>query len=163
MRYDGWDTHNGQYGRISGNLSALFGATGGLATAMSEINLLPASGAPVADQLMFCFTSDFGRQLRANGDRGTDHGRGIYTILVGTDVNGGVYGEMFPEREANLDGNGRIPLQTSGADIEGRTSTELVLGKVCEWAQPSSSGAVFPDANPSDVESPGLLDNLLST
>jgi uncharacterized protein (DUF1501 family) len=161
MRYSGWDTHNGQHGRITANLSDLFGSAGGLATAMNEISLLPSAGAPVSDSLVFSFTSDFGRQLRVNGDRGTDHGRGIYTILIGNGVNGGVYGEMFPERESSPDGNGRIPLQTSGADIEGRTSTELVLGQVCEWVQPGSSASVFPDADPAAVEEPGLLDNLL--
>jgi hypothetical protein len=161
MRYSGWDTHNGQYGRITNNLSDLFGSAGGLATTMGEIALLPSTGAPPSDRLVFCFTSDFGRQLRVNGDRGTDHGRGIHTILVGQDVNGGIYGEMFPERESRPDGNGRIPLQTSGADIQGRTSTELVLGQVCEWIQPGSAAAVFPEADPGAVETPGLLSNLL--
>ncbi len=107
-------------------------------------------------------SSDFGWQLRANGDDGTDHGRGIYTILAGYGVTGGVYGEMFPERESVEDGNGRIPLETSGADIEGRTSTERVLAEACEWMQPGSSGAVFPNAGASDVEVPGLLDALFA-
>lgn len=37
---------------------------------------LPAVGTAAADQLVFCTTTDFGRQLRVNGDRGTVHGRG---------------------------------------------------------------------------------------
>ena len=162
MRYDGWDTHNNQISRIGNNLADLFGASGGLSTAMTEIAALPAVGTPAADQLTFCFTSDFGRQLRANGDNGTDHGRGIYAILIGHDVNGGVYGEMFPERESNPDGNGRIPLQTSGADIEGRTSTERVFAEACEWMQTGSSGSVFPNAGSSDIETPGMLDTLFA-
>ncbi len=161
MRYDGWDTHNKQIARIGNNLEDLFGASGGLATAMSEIALLPAVGPQAADQLTYCFTSDFGRQLKANGDNGTDHGRGIYTILVGSDVSGGVYGEMFPERES-IEVNSKFPLDTSGADIEGRTSTERIFAQACEWMQPGSSGAVFPDAGSSDIEIPNMLDNLFA-
>lgn len=158
MRYDGWDTHNNEHARITSNLSDLFGSAGGLATALSEIALLPTTGAAAADRLSFAFTSDFGRQLRANGDRGTDHGRGLYTVLVGADVRGGVYGEMFPERESNPDGNGRIPLETSGADIEGRTSTERILAAACEWVQPGSSPGVFPGAGSSALEAGVPLD-----
>ena len=162
MRYDGWDTHNGQYGRIGNNLEDVFGSSGGLATALGQIANIPTTGAPAVEQLTFCVSSDFGRQLRANGDDGTDHGRGIYTILAGYGVTGGVYGEMFPERESVEDGNGRIPLETSGADIEGRTSTERVLAEACEWMQSGSSGAVFPNAGASDIEVPGLLDGLFA-
>ena len=162
MRYDGWDTHNGQYGRIGNNLEDVFGSSGGLATALGQIANIPTTGAPAEEQLTFCVSSDFGRQLPANGDDGTDHGRGIYTILAGYGVTGGVYGEMFPERESVEDGNGKIPLETSGADIEGRTSTERVLAEACEWMQPGSSGAVFPNAGASDVEVPGLLNGLFA-
>jgi len=170
MRYDGWDTHNVQDARIGNNLEDLFGTAGGLATTMAAIGaipddpLLPTIGPPAVDQLVYVTTSDFGRQIRANGDFGTDHGRGIYTILIGKDVNGGLYGEMFPERESSPDGNGRIPLETSGADIEGRTSTEQVLARACEWMQAGSSTNVFPavDAGSAEIETLGMLDSLFS-
>lgn len=162
MRYDGWDTHNNQIGRIGNNLEDLFGTSGGLATAMSEIELLPYVSKPARDQMVLYFSSDFGRQLRANGDAGTDHGRGIFSILWGTDVNGGLYGEMFPEREANPDGNGKIPLETSGADVLGQTSTEKILAEVCDWMEPGVSANVFPGAASADIESPGLLNGLMA-
>ncbi len=164
MRYDGWDTHNNQIARIGNNLEDLFGASGGLATAMGEINILPSLSKPAKDQLVLYFSSDFGRQLRANGDAGTDHGRGIYSLLWGNDVNGGLYGEMFPEREANLDGNNKIPLETSGADVLGQTSSEKILAEVCDWMEPGSSIGtnVFPNAGLAAVETPNLLDNLMS-
>jgi uncharacterized protein (DUF1501 family) len=154
MRYDGWDTHNNQISRIGNNLEDLFGSSGGLATSMSEIETLPYISRPEKDQLVFYFCSDFGRQLRANGDRGTDHGRGIFSILWGTDVSGGLYGEMFPEREANPDGNGKVPLKTSGADVLGETSTEKILFEVCEWMEPGSSSSVFPGAGSAEIEVP---------
>jgi uncharacterized protein (DUF1501 family) len=155
MRYDGWDTHNNQLGRITSNLGDLFSNTGGLATAMAEMS------ADAADNMVFNFTSDFGRQLKANGDRGTDHGRGIYTILLGSDVHGGPYGEMFPEREAFPDSNGKIPLETSGADILGLTSTEKIQAALCDWVEPGSGSVVFPNAINADEEVPGLLSGLL--
>ena len=157
MRYDGWDTHNGQLSRIGNNLDDLFSTSGGLATTMNTMGALTSN---TAEKIVFNFTSDFGRQLIANGDRGTDHGRGIYTILLGNEVSGGLYGEMFPEREA-LEENGKIPLETSGADILGLTSTEKIQAALCEWVEPGSSTAVFPNGNSADEETPGLLSGLL--
>jgi uncharacterized protein (DUF1501 family) len=51
-------------------------------------------GDPVNQKLTFCVSSAFGRQLRANGDRGTDHGRSLYTIIAGYGVRGGPYGRV---------------------------------------------------------------------
>lgn len=164
MRYDGWDTHNNQLGRITDNLEDIFGGSGGLATAinaMGQLALDPENNTDAASKLVFNFTTDFGRQLKANGDKGTDHGRGVYTILLGNDVSGGLYGEMFPEREAWPDNNGKVPLQTSGADILGLTSTEKIQAALCEWVQPGSSSAVFPNAASAAIEDTVSLDGLL--
>ena len=152
MRYDSWDTHNNQHPRITGNLSDLFGVNGGLSTATSEI---AGHGGSHLDNIVFSFSSDFGRQLRGNGDNGTDHGRGTYSIVAGPAVNGGVYGEMFPERESTLI-NGQIPLETSGADILGQTSTERILQELSEWQSPGSASSVVVDASTSIEETPGI-------
>lgn len=162
MRYDGWDTHNNQIGHIGNNLADLFGLSGGLKTAMTEIAGLPFNTEPAEDKLVFFLSSDFGRQLRANGDKGTDHGRGLYSKLIGADVQGGLYCEMFPEREANPDGNGKVPLETSDADVLGQTSTEKILSQVCDWMEPDTGSAVFPGAASAVIEAPGLLDGLLA-
>jgi uncharacterized protein (DUF1501 family) len=151
MSYGGWDTHNNEEVRISANLSDIFGGEGGLARATSEIAGLDSNA---KDQLVFYFASDFGRQIVANGDLGTDHGRGTYSIVLGSAVKGGVYGDMFPESEA-VEANGKVPLDTHGADIFGQTSTENILAEVCEWMAPGSSGRVFPGAGPSTIE-PGV-------
>lgn len=164
MRYDSWDTHNDQIDRIGNNLEDLFGTSGGLATAMNAMELLaesPDNSTDAADKLVFNFSSDFGRQIIANGNRGTDHGRGLYTILLGKEVQGGLYGEMFPEREAVEDGNGRIPLETSGSDVQGLTSTQHVQAALCEWIKPGSSDLVFPGAGSAAIEQAGMLDGLL--
>jgi uncharacterized protein (DUF1501 family) len=158
MRYDSWDTHNDQIDRIGDNLDDLFGLSGGLATTMNAMDLLSSDA---AEKMVFNFSSDFGRQIIANGNRGTDHGRGLYTVLLGKEVQGGVYGEMFPEREALEDGSGRIPLETSGSDVAGLTSTEHVQAALCEWVKPGSASAVFPSAGSAAIEQAGMLSGLL--
>ncbi len=161
MRYNHWDTHHNEHSRITSNLSDVFGAQGGLATTLTEINNLPGGSDHPSGNVTVYVASDFGRQLAANGSGGTDHGRGLYSLLIGEQVNGGVYGEMFPERESVADANGVVPMEKSGADIEGLTSTERVLSEVCEWMQPGSSTSVFPDATQSAIETPGMLDGLM--
>ncbi len=162
MSYAGWDSHKNEYTELGDNLNDLFGATGGLATTLPQIGNIPYLERPVRDQLLFYFASDFGRQLTANGSAGTDHGRGTYSLLMGNDVRGGVYGEMFPEQESKPDAEERIPLKTPGADIEGKTSTERILARACDWTQTGTSALVFPDAVTSDIETPGMLNDLLN-
>ncbi|MCF6252101.1 MAG: DUF1501 domain-containing protein [Methylococcaceae bacterium] len=140
MEYGGWDTHNQQKIRFENNLADVFGANGGLAALNNELGFVPGAIA----NTVYNFSGDFGRQLSVNGAFGTDHGRGSYQILVGNAVNGGIYGEMFPQSEISIiNGTNRFDLQ--GADIEGRTSLFNILSKVSDWVQPGSSAAVFPD------------------
>lgn len=146
MSYGGWDTHDNQAVEASGNLSDLFGDGGGLATAMQAIESLPYVATPAKSQLVFYFASDFGRQIVANGTGGTDHGSGTYSLLLGEQIRGGVYGSMFPPREFNPDTDGRVPLQTAGADIEGLTSTDRILQQAADWVKPGAGEVVFPTA-----------------
>lgn len=90
LEYGGWDTHRSQQTSFANNISDLFGTNGGLATL---VNSLPSA---VVNNTVFVFTSDFGRQLRANGDNGTDHGRGNYMILIGPAVKGGAMVRCIP-------------------------------------------------------------------
>jgi uncharacterized protein (DUF1501 family) len=136
MEYGGWDTHKQQKSRFEDNITDVFGAGGGLDT------LTTALSTETLDNTVFVFTSDFGRQLRANGDAGTDHGTGSYTILIGPSVNGGVYGNMFPASEIT---GSPSPYDTQGADITGLTSLERVLGEACDWVEPGTGVQVFPN------------------
>lgn len=162
MSYGGWDTHDNLYNEITGNLTDLFGLEGGLATLMPLVRELPWQEKPANEQLVFTVASDFGRQLVANGTAGTDHGSGTYSLVFGGPVRGGVYGEMFPEREARADFDGQVPLATGGADIQGLTSTERVLAEVSEWCAPGAAQNVVPGATSAAIETPGLLDGLLA-
>ena len=161
MRYDGWDTHSNQKIGIENNLEDLFGLAGigGLATTTGELSLLANNA---NDNMVFLFSTDFGRQLSANGARGTDHGRGVYTILIGEAVNGGIYGDMFPEYEITPGDNGVSPYERQGADIEGQTSVERIYAAACDWMKGDSGKQVFPGAENSDLESGVVLANLLS-
>lgn len=113
-----------------------------------------------SEQLVFYFAGDFGRQLVTNGDNGTDHGTGTYSILAGNDVSGGVYGSMFPVSEIELENGGTIPLERHGADITGLTSTEHILGQIAEWIEPGASSAVVPDLIDAPIEPNVTLDLL---
>ena len=162
MSYDGWDSHGGQQSKINAFLPDVFGSNGGLATLSAHLN---AASPGAADNLVFVFNSDFGRQLAANGGRGTDHGRATSSLLIGGPVRGGVYGEMFPAREARPDPDdslGRSPFRIPGTDIKGLTSFERVLAKVCDWAAPSAGAVAFPGAASSALEAGVDLSSLLS-
>ena len=163
MSYGGWDTHNDQVTEIGTNLTDVFGSSGGLDTALTAIESLPAAEQPAHEQLVFYFASDFGRQIIANGTAGTDHGSGTYSMLLGHSVRGGVYGEMFPERESQPDNEGLVPLQTQGADIEGLTSTDRILSHAADWVDDGLGAAVFPNSSLGGLEPGVSLSNLLAS
>lgn len=147
IEYPGWDTHTNQKKRIEKNFQDVFGNNGGLSILMQELENVTGAN----DHTSYVFTTDFGRQLAANGT-GTDHGRGNYMILIGNAVQGGVYGDMFPSSEIETDAAGDIPYEKVGADIKGKTSFERVLAEACNWVEPGSGENVFPDAGKRIIE-----------
>ena len=84
---DGWDTHNNQ-----GN------AKGQLATRLTAFSQALAAlhrdlGDRMADVVVVTM-SEFGRTVRQNGNRGTDHGHGTCFFTMGGSIKGGkVYGD----------------------------------------------------------------------
>lgn len=142
LEFNGWDTHDRQRAEIEPNLFNLFGRQGALA------GLYAALPPDAARNLTLVIGGEFGRQLKANGSNGTDHGSGTVIILIGEQVRGGVYGTMFPEEEI-------ARITRSSADIEGRNAIDHVFGAVCEWLAPGSQGQVFPDFATAPLE-PGL-------
>ena len=101
----------------------------------------------MADELIIVIYGEFGRQLASNGDKGIDHGVGNSMLVIGKQVQGGVYGDMFPEREVT-----EKRFDEPGADIEGLTSFKQVLGRVCEKMTPGSADRVIPGWRDSDLE-----------
>lgn len=153
-----WDTHSQERDKVIAGFSDLFSASGGIATLENE---LAVSNPDAVGKLTYSFGSDFGRQLASNGDGGTDHGDGTYSVLVGDQVRGGVYGEMFPLAEISTDGTGTMPYTANGAGIEGRTDLARVFGAACNWLQDGAADSVFPGWQSSALEE-GVSLNLFS-
>ena len=148
MEYGGWDSHRDQRDKLEERFRDIFSNDGGLAQAQRVM----AGVAPsVEAQSTFMISGEFGRQLKANGDGGTDHGRGNSVLLIGKQVKGGLYGELFPQTELDL-------FEKPGKDIAGQTEIEPVLAKLCEWLKPSSASAVVPKSSTRSVESGNGLD-----
>ena len=74
----GWDTHQGQAGRLRRNLDHL---GRGLAAFREDI------GDRMEHTLVLVMT-EFGRTVKENGTAGTDHGHGSVMIAMGGGVNG---------------------------------------------------------------------------
>ncbi len=90
--FGGWDTHEnsgnsgtGYYVDRLGTVSAAIGAF---------FDDLTATG--LADNVVLTTQTDFGRRVRQNGNRGTDHGTGQAMMVVGGSINGGQVLGTFP-------------------------------------------------------------------
>jgi uncharacterized protein (DUF1501 family) len=83
VQHDGFDTHSGQldmHARLIGDLSS---AVGNLMNSLGE----------AADRVALMTYSEFGRRVRENGSRGTDHGSGSCMFVAGNKVVGGLVGK----------------------------------------------------------------------
>ena len=153
LEYASWDSHKQQKDFIEPKLEDIFGSGGGLDTLYQS---LPSS---IADQLVFVVAGEFGRQLKANGRGGTDHGRGNTMLIIGNTVNGTgestVHGDMYPLTELDRLGD-RSP------DIHGLTAIDHVLGAVCDGIQPGSGHVVFPNRTSRPIEDGVDLSGLLT-
>jgi uncharacterized protein (DUF1501 family) len=145
LEYGGWDSHRRQAEGIEPQLEDIFGEGKGLDVLTSSV----ARDFPQDyNTMVILIAGEFGRQLTANGNRGTDHGRGNHMFVVGPRVRGGLYGEIFPAAEiARYD--------QSSADIDGLTSIERLFGSIVDWMQPGNASLVFPQMGESDLE-PGV-------
>ena len=92
----GWDTHVGQ-GAATGYLAGRFDELGrGLAALPQEMGTAWKNTTVVV-------MSEFGRTLRQNGNRGTDHGHGSVLWVMGGAVRGGrVAGEQLAVQKSTL-------------------------------------------------------------
>jgi uncharacterized protein (DUF1501 family) len=106
--------------------------------------------------MVILISGEFGRQLAANGDQGTDHGRGNIMLAIGPGVKGGIYGKMFPESEIDK-------YDQPSADIEGLTSIVRLYGAIADWMQSGSANLVFPGLSETDLEPEVDFSSLLST
>lgn len=101
ISYGGWDTHNDQ-GSLGGRLGR------GLAALDDALEALRRELQPVWRDTVVAVVTEFGRTVRINGSRGTDHGVGTIALLMGGAVRGGrvladwpglAEGQLFERRD----------------------------------------------------------------
>ena len=102
----------------------------------------------------------FGRKLRANEARGTDHGIGNSVLVIGKNVRGGLYGSMFPQSEVGGGVANVYGYDNSGGEIRGLTALEHVYGVIAEHIQDGAGATVSPRMNSVMVERAALLASL---
>lgn len=89
--YGGWDTHNGQGnaggGYFYGHVEEL---SRGLAALYTDLD--GAGSQNFAQRTTIVVKSEFGRRLRENADRGSDHGHGNLMMVLSGQATGGIHG-----------------------------------------------------------------------
>jgi uncharacterized protein (DUF1501 family) len=99
----GWDTHEGEAGRLAAGLRNL---SDGLTAFRADL------GERMADVCVVTM-SEFGRTARENGSGGTDHGRATAMMVLGGTVNGGrVYGDWPGLDDASLEDGRDLAVKT---------------------------------------------------
>ncbi|HWS71977.1 MAG TPA: DUF1501 domain-containing protein [Thermoanaerobaculia bacterium] len=111
----GWDTHAGEERQLANNLRTFAEAIAAFArdpgSRMSDIVLVSMSG--------------FGRTVRENGNRGTDHGHANVMLLLGGGVKGGRVAGKWPGLDAaQLFENRDLAVTTDFRDIFGELLTK---------------------------------------
>lgn len=131
----GWDTHNGQgdgsggyfgthVAELGGGLGALYADLGGF------------GGTDYTNKTTVVLQSEFGRRLRQNADRGTDHGHGGVMMVMDGNAIGGVHGPWPGLANDQL---------YDGADLAVATDFRRVLSEILIRRMANNSlGVVFP-------------------
>ena len=111
----GWDTHEGQPGRLKGVINNLSLALEAFAQDMQ------ARHQPYTLIVM----TEFGRRLRSNRSNGTDHGHGSLALILGDRVPGGKsYGSWPSLNEKALD---------RGVDLAVTTDYQKMIAQAMAW------------------------------
>ncbi|MEO9189624.1 MAG: DUF1501 domain-containing protein [Acetobacteraceae bacterium] len=131
LELDGWDTHVAQPARLTAMLRRLDAGLMALRTALG-----PAWG----QTAILCIT-EFGRTVRVNGTRGTDHGTGSVALLLGGAVAGGKVRADWPGLGPGqlLDARDLRPTADLRAVAKGVLAGHMGI-------RAASLGAVFPDS-----------------
>src|SRR5262249_33151439 len=107
----GWDTHAGEggsEGQLSNRLREYGAASAAFATDM---------GSRMADVTLVTM-SEFGRTVKENGNRGTDHGHANVMLVLGGGVRGGrVYGRWPGLDSSHLYENRDLAVTTDFRDV----------------------------------------------
>ncbi|MCE7043323.1 DUF1501 domain-containing protein [Dyadobacter sp. CY312] len=128
---NGWDTHFNQ-----GAANGVFARN--VADLSNSISSFWNDLSAYQDDVTVMTMTEFGRTVRQNGTRGTDHGRASCNFILGNDVNGGlVHGKMQPIAVENLE---------DGRDLAVTTDFRSVFSEVADkHLKLTDDKTLFPD------------------
>lgn len=149
LDYGGWDTHENQGDGTQGalNQNQYANRIDGLSRVLTAL-YRDVEAAGMAERMVVVVHSEFGRRVRENANRGTDHGSGNPMFVLGGSVNGGqLYGSFGGLNPGQLYQN---------EDVATTTDFRRVLAEVVSSHLGNPAlGSVFPGyAYPSPL---GLL------
>ena len=131
---NGWDTHTaegGEQGQLANNLRNFADAIAAFARDL---------GSRMSDVVLVTM-SEFGRTVRENGNRGTDHGHATVMMALGGGVKGGkVYGDWPGLAPAQLFENRDLAVTTDFRDVFAEVLTK--------HAGIKSLAKIFPNYDP---------------
>lgn len=137
--YGGWDTHENQGAgdQPSLNQNTYAARVDGLSQSLAAL-YADLAGSGMADRMVVVVQSEFGRRVRENANRGTDHGSGNTMFLLGGRVQGGrLFGTFGGLGDGQLFQN---------EDVATTTDTRRVLSEVVTRHLGNADLAhVFPD------------------
>jgi uncharacterized protein (DUF1501 family) len=128
----GWDTHVNQGARDG----AMANWIGDLARGVASLD----AGLRRHRELRLIVMTEFGRTVRPNGSRGTDHGHGSVMLVAGAGIKGGLHGDWRGLSESSLYQGRDLPVTT-----DWRTPLHEVLAAHLGMKPP---GDTFPDFAP---------------
>ena len=120
---DGWDTHVNQgnsRGQLAQRLQDFASAISALVTDLGER----------MDDVVILTMSEFGRTVRENGNRGTDHGHANAMMVIGGAVRGGkVYGTWPGLKNDQLYEGRDLALTTDFRDVFGEVAKKHLVAR----------------------------------
>lgn len=138
-----WDTHVNQ-GNARGQLSNLLQQfSNGLAALFMDLGQR-------MDDVLILTMSEFGRTVRENGNRGTDHGHANAMFVLGNSVRGGkVYGQWPGLKNDQLHEGRDLALTTDFRDVFAEVS--------CRHLGAANLGQIFPGYSTTETRFKGFL------
>jgi uncharacterized protein (DUF1501 family) len=133
----GWDTHineGNQQGQLSNLLRQFSSAIAALYTDLGQR----------MDDVVILTMSEFGRTVRENGNRGTDHGHANAMFVVGNSVRGGkVYGDWPGLKSDQLYEGRDLALTTDFRDVFGEIAVKHLGTNKPQTIFPGYAGGKF--------------------
>ena len=140
LNYGSFDLHN-ELLSYNYKYTNVFGDKQGLYTIVQELKKRN-----LWNDTVIVINSEFGRQIKQNGRKGKDHGHGNLLFVAGGAVNGGIYGDMFPQSEIDK-------FKSSvGYDIEGKTNGIAIYAKIADFISQGLGETIYENIQDVQIE-----------